>query len=454
MTADSASNPSFKISNRPEFETPAPVHTGAYILVFDDDVKPTVAERKIRKATGIRSAQSKDFDSDSEFITKAFAETNAAVFTRLGLAVIRPDDECDLAASMAAMKEDGDVVEYLPEFYLFTNEDLQRQYADWVRNGLRILADISTQDPQLLQLPPPEATESDVELIPRAAAAGMTWGLEAIGVPRTRYDGDGIRLCILDTGLDLDHVDFLGRAVHAASFISGETAQDGNGHGTHVAGTAAGPVAPESGVIRYGVASASELFVGKVLSNSGSGSESTVIAGIEWALENRCDIISMSLGRPTAIGEQPMRRYERLGKAALDEGALIISSGGNASSRNFGYIAPVGSPANASTIMAVAAVNEDMHVANFSCGGLNPNGGEVNICAPGVDAFSSWIMPRRHHRISGTSMACPHVSGTAALFAQSDPALRGRALWEKLEATAKHIGLNRRDGGAGLVQVP
>ena len=454
MTAKPRLASTYSISSRPEFQVPAPIPTGAYVVVFDGDVKPTVAERKIRKATGIRAAQSKDFDSDPDFITKAFKETDAAIFTKLGMAVVRPDDEGAMVANFAAMQDEGDVLECEPEFYLFAEDDLQSQYADWVRDGLRILADISTKDPQVLRLPPPEMIERREEQLPRAVAADVTWGLDAIGIPGTRYDGEGIRLCVLDTGIDLEHPDFRGRNIVTASFIDHETVQDGNGHGTHCTGTAAGAAEPVSGVARYGVASACDLFVGKVLNNSGSAAPGSVVAGIEWALDNNCDIISLSLGRATAIGQPPMQRYERLGRSALNQGALIIAAAGNASSRRFGHIAPVNSPANASTIMAVAAVDEVVDVADFSCGGLNPGGGEVNLCAPGVDVHSSWIMPRQYRRIPGTSMACPHVSGTAALYAQSDPALRGQALWDKLEATARPVGLDLRDGGAGLVQVP
>lgn len=104
--------------------------------------------------------------------------------------------------------------------------------------------------------------------------------------------------------------------------------------------------------------------------------------------------------------------------------------------------------------MAVGAVDSAMDVASFSCGGINGNGGEVNICAPGVNVLSSVPMPRRYMRLPGTSMATPHVAGVAALLAQSNPDLRGRALWDALRQTAKDIGLQMRDGGAGLVQAP
>jgi len=93
-------------------------------------------------------------------------------------------------------------------------------------------------------------------------------------------------------------------------------------------------------------------------------------------------------------------------------------------------------------------MDERLNVASFS------NGGKVEIAGPGVNVFSSWIMPKRYNTIGGTSMATPHVAGVASLFAQSNPGLRGRALWEALTARARHLPLPPRDVGAGLVQAP
>jgi len=104
--------------------------------------------------------------------------------------------------------------------------------------------------------------------------------------------------------------------------------------------------------------------------------------------------------------------------------------------------------------MAVAAVDQALEVAEFSSGGINPDGGEVNIAAPGVGIFSSALEPQRYATYSGTSMACPHVAGVAALIAESDPSLRGQALWDKLVETARALRGTERDLGAGLVQSP
>jgi subtilisin family serine protease len=257
---------------------------------------------------------------------------------------------------------------------------------------------------------------------------------------------------VLDTGLDLNHPDFSGRVIQTKSFVAGETIDDMQGHGTHTAGTIAGPKVSHIGR-RYGVAPSVELYVGKVLNNRGAGREADILEGMNWAIENKCVAISMSLGRPVEVGERPDPLYEEVGSAALREGSLIIAAAGNESGRDFGHIAPVGAPANSPSIIAVAAVDPTLKVAFFSDGGINPDGGEVNVSAPGVSVYSSFPRPQLSRVLQGTSMACPHVAGIAALWAESDPALRGEKLWKALERSARDLGSNR-DYGRGLVAAP
>lgn len=182
--------------------------------------------------------------------------------------------------------------------------------------------------------------------------------------------------------------------------------QDGQGHGTHRAGTATGGPTSD-GNFRYGVASGADLYVGKVLGNNGSGRERDVLAGIAWAIEQGCEVISMSLGTAVGEGDSYSPEYEELGRMALDNDCIIAAAAGNSSSRRFGFIAPVGSPANAPSVMAVAAVDETLTVADFSSGGINPDDGEVNITGPGVSVFSSVPQPRLYRDLSGTSMNKP-----------------------------------------------
>ncbi len=112
---------------------------------------------------------------------------------------------------------------------------------------------------------------------------------------------------MLDTGFDVGHPDFAGRRVVTQSFVPGEQAQDGHGHGTHCIGTDCGPRQPGQ-LPRYGIAYEAEIYAGKVLSNAGSGTDAGILAGIQWAIANGCQVISMSLAvcrRERSGGKHP-----------------------------------------------------------------------------------------------------------------------------------------------------
>ena len=272
--------------------------------------------------------------------------------------------------------------------------------------------------------------------------ANVTYGLDITGVSKSTNDGTGIKVCVLDTGLDLNHPDFTGRTIVSSSFIPGQTAQDGHGHGTHTAGTAAGPQKPASGP-RYGIAYNASLYIGKVLSDAGTGVGGSVLAGMNWAITNKCDVISMSI--QSQVGEQAT--YTTAGQKALDAGLLVIAAAGNMSSRP-GTINPTSAPANSPTVMAVAGVDSSLNMY------VGSNGGKIEIAGPGVDVLSSVPMPGQYGTKTGTSMATPHVSGIAALWAQSDATFRGKALWSALTGGAKSLSQPASDAGAGLVQAP
>jgi len=275
----------------------------------------------------------------------------------------------------------------------------------------------------------------DAEVGPEVA--GATWGLIACKVPPCTRDGNGIKVAVLDTGFDLGHPEFAGRAFTTATFV-GQPVQDLHGHGTHTTGTACGPKTPPGPIQGYGIAGKAQIFSGKVLTNSGTGTQAQVLAGMNWAVTNKCEIISMSLGANAPVHPA----YTAAGQAALNNGCLIIAAAGNSGP------GPTGAPANSPTIVAVAAVDINLQPAPFSCRG------KIEIAGPGVNVFSSWPRPQLHNTISGTSMATPHVSGCAALWAQTSPALRGAALRAKLLATARHLPFPASVVGAGLVQAP
>jgi subtilisin family serine protease len=236
--------------------------------------------------------------------------------------------------------------------------------------------------------------------------------------------------------MDLGHPDFAGRPIVSQTFV-GQPVQDLHSHGTHCIGTACGTKTPPGTVPRYGIAHRASIFAGKVLSNSGSSVGGSVIAGMNWAIANRCQVISMSLG-----GQSPVQAaYTAAGQAALNNGLLIIAAAGNAGSTT-------GAPANSPTIMSVASLDMGLTPSSFS------NFGKIEIAGPGRDVFSSVPRPTRYGTKSGTSMATPHVAGCAALWAETSTTLRGLNLWRKLQATARPLPFPAARVGAGLVQAP
>lgn len=121
-----------------------------------------------------------------------------------------------------------------------------------------------------------------------------------------------------------------------------------------------------------------------MLDNSGSGSDGGILAGISWAISSGCAVVSMSLAAATQPGQAYSRTFERVARRALDRGTLIVAAAGNESQRSQGLIAPVGHPANCPSIVAVAAIDVNAAIADFSCGSVDAIGA-VDVAAPGVD---------------------------------------------------------------------
>ncbi len=405
--------------------------TGRSIVTYARDEAAGVA-RSLGFNAGARVASAEDFD-DGIVDFAALGDAQSVLFPELGVALLSAEPEArGMVATMAA-DATNPIATIEPETFVFPSaRDLGEYLRGFAAASARIGADWLDQAGDAAAAAPGTVD---------AAALAATWGLQATGAATNPLTGRGIKVAVLDTGFYFPHPDFAGRPVAQASFIFGQTALDVFGHGTHCMGTACGPRAP-AGVPRYGIASEASIFVGKVLSNTGSGTSATVLAGMNWAVANRCPVISMSLGAPGG----PAAFYTQAGQAALNAGCLIVAAAGN-ESRRPGTIAPTGSPGNSPTIMSVAAVDDHLRIAVFSCGG------KVEIAGPGVDVFSSWPLPLRYKTISGTSMATPHVAGIAALLAQSSPTLRGIALWRALTGRTRHLPLPASDVGAGLVHV-
>ncbi|GGF90524.1 hypothetical protein GCM10007304_00520 [Rhodococcoides trifolii] len=391
--------------------------TGRHIVTFTDDSTPEQRAAALRNIAGVSSvASSEDVDSDSLGGAEAMP-ADAVIFEQLGIAVATVS-----AAQAESMDVNGDTVILAIE----------------PEHVIRALVAPATTRSE-------HASAADTHL---ADTGRYTWGLQATRASSSPYDGSGVRVAVLDTGFDLTHPDYVGRPIVSRSFVPGEEVQDRNGHGTHCVGTSCGPKTPGTGR-RYGVATGASIYVGKVLSNAGSGTDTGIIAGIEWAMSQGCAVISMSLG--ANVREQVVA-YETIGRRALAAGVLIIAAAGNNAHRP-GDPGFVGSPANATTIMAVAALASDLRIASFSARTNPIGGGEIDIAGPGLDVYSSWPMPDRYRSISGTSMATPHVAGIAALYAQAT-GKRGRDLWDELASTSETLPLPTLDIGAGLASAP
>ncbi|MFF3374054.1 S8 family serine peptidase [Streptomyces sp. NPDC002680] len=279
-----------------------------------------------------------------------------------------------------------------------------------------------------------------------------TWGLQAIRANLTRLTGRGVKIAVLDTGVDTDHPDLVGRIEETASFVPGETVEDGHGHGTHCIGTAAGPATPQQQEPRYGVATEARILAAKVLSNAGRGTDGQILAGIDWAISRGARVISMSLGAPVGPGELFTQTYEKLAQRALQLGTVIVAAAGN-ESRRPQDIQPVGSPANCPSILAVASLDKSLTTSFFSCGGINGQGGEVNIAAPGRDVRSA-APGGGYKTMSGTSMATPHVAGVLALLAEANPDATAANLKATLLSGAFPLAEPATDVGSGLLQAP
>jgi subtilisin family serine protease len=429
---------------------PRPQPTGRYLVLFHTDADLASAGAAIHRATAIPMMSSREFGASATAMTEALSKGTGVLLDRFKVAVFAP--AAGVGTRVAALQAIEGVKRVRPEFFLFATQDLRRRYAEWAREGLRLLAEgasvaFETARTTLSEVAQPGTPFADTE--------EYTWGLAAVGAHQSRFTGRGVRVAVLDTGLDLTHPDVVGRTIVTRNFVTGQgnqDVQDVQGHGTHTTGTIAGPMRSNIGR-RYGVAPDVELYVGKVLDDRGSGMEGDILNGMNWAIDQQCAAISMSLGRPTTPDEAPDPLYEQVGSAALAENSLIIAAAGNESARDYNYVAPLDAPASSPSIFAVAAVDPTLQVAPFSCGDLTPDGGKLNISAPGVSVYSSFPQPRLSRVLQGTSMACPHVAGVAALWVESDPTLRGDALRRALMRAARPLGL-AADFGQGLVQVP
>jgi subtilisin family serine protease len=439
----SAETPGIRSTNGQNVPT-----TGKFIIIYKSDVikRPNEVRQFLANKAGI-----KHFPTTSDFADGAISshelETNAAVnFENLGIAVVSGEEEA-ISLSQTISDANSPILAIEPELLAFCNSRFSGlEYVRGYRDGISQLYEALKGEPSKGQL-----LVEEEELIFNDSDL-FTWGLQATNVHKCTFSGRGIRVAVLDTGFNLDHPDFRGRAITAASF-SGAPVEDIHAHGTHCIGTSCGPQKPVTGVRRYGIAFNAEIFAGKVFNDDPrpSASTSNVLAGIEWAITQDCHVASLSLG--VAIN-QKIEQYKTPMRRALNAGLLVVAAAGNNASRpdNPGFVE---APANSDAVMAVAAVDNKLMIAPFSARSsqITGDGGKVNIAGPGVRIFSSVPGAQGNHAFfDGTSMATPHVAGIAALWAEAKQE-RGTALWARLIQSAKPLG-SADDMGAGLVQAP
>ncbi|MDP6713266.1 MAG: S8 family peptidase [SAR202 cluster bacterium] len=276
-----------------------------------------------------------------------------------------------------------------------------------------------------------------IEGQPTVQAETVPAGVAQIKAPKA-WDvsrGKGIKVFVLDTGIDGSHPDLASNYKGGTSFVPSESsAMDYNSHGTHCAGTIAAAI---NGAGVVGVAPSAYLYAVKVLSAGGSGQWSWLIAGIDWCLNKKGPkILSMSLSGSAAPGA-----VEAMCKEAYNEGALLVAAAGNSGGA-------VQYPAAYDSVVAVSAIdNANNFAGGFSCRGL-----EIELSAPGVSVLST-LPGGGYGTKTGTSMACPHVSGAAALTWGSHRFSDNVTIRDLLGRWADNLGIPGRDNYFGYGRV-
>ncbi|MCX5086061.1 S8 family serine peptidase [Streptomyces sp. NBC_00401] len=268
------------------------------------------------------------------------------------------------------------------------------------------------------------------------------------------YDGKGTKVAVLDTGVDTDHPDLKGRVAESENFTDSEDAGDHQGHGTHTTSTVGGTGAASDGKKR-GVAPGATLLNGKVLNDSGSGATSWIIAGMQWAVDQGADVVSMSLGNPaqTDCTDPMATATEELARSSKN--TLFVIAAGNTGPGNN----TVSSPGCAPSVLTVGAVDRDDSTASFSSRGpaYGSHTLKPEITAPGV-AISAAAAGGRgiyaYQSMSGTSMATPHVAGAAAIVKQRHPDWSAQQIKAALVSSADAaIPGDVRETGGGRLDV-
>ncbi|MGW1805046.1 S8 family peptidase [Streptomyces sp. NPDC002078] len=290
--------------------------------------------------------------------------------------------------------------------------------------------------------------------------ASLDKSVPQIGAPvawKAGYTGKGVKVAVLDTGVDTSHPDLKDQVIASRNFSGAADATDHFGHGTHVASIVAGTGAKSGGKYK-GVAPDAEILNGKVLDDTGSGDDSGILAGMEWAAQQGASVVNLSLGGYDSPGIDPLEA--EVNKLSATKGILFAIAAGNDGPDS------ISSPGSADAALTVGAVDKKDKLADFSSTGprLGDYAIKPDVTAPGVDITAAAAKgsvidqevgekPEGYLTISGTSMATPHVAGAAAILKQEHPDWGYAELKGALTGSAKGGNYTPYQQGSGRIAV-
>jgi len=353
----------------------------------------------------------------------------------------------DLVIGLVTLQEEG--IPVIIGFKESPNADIVKAYGGKIKYEYKIIPAIASSLPERyieLLRNHPKIAYVRLDGMVEAFEDQLPWGVDRIDAERVWGEtegatdivgnaGLGIRVAIIDTGVDYDHPDLASRFdpnLLGFDFVNEDPdPMDDNGHGTHCAGTVA---AEDNAAGVIGVAPKVTLYALKALDSKGTGFESDLVEAIEWCVNNKVHIISMSLG---SYSDLP-NLHAACDEAYYVHGILIVAAAGNMGRSRILRNATA-YPANYDSVIAVGATDTNDKRAAYSS-----TGPSLELTAPGDKIYSTnW--DNSYATMSGTSMACPHVVGTAALVWAAYPDWNNVQIRQRLQATAKDLGTNGRD---------